>query len=317
MPVGGGIASGVGSIAGGMVQGKSAKDAAQIQAEAANRATQLQGDMYNQQRSDASPFRGAGLSALYGPGGLFVRTDGGSGLATGNTDAQKQAFIDAKMADWNQKKQATMDMNPMARDQIAQQLGNGDNIRAQAEADWAKQQAASGPNIDSSQYQLDPSLTKSFSMADFQKDPGYDFRMQQGQQALERSAAARGGLQGGGFAKALTQYGQDYASNEYQNAYNRFNNDRTNRFNSLAALAGIGQTSNAQLGNATQNYANNASQNIMGAGNAQGAAAIAGGNAWGGALSNLGNTAMQYGAMNQQNNLNQQWMDLQRQRFNT
>src|SRR5712692_2716617 len=52
-----------------------------------------------------------------------------------------------------------------------------------------------------------------------QNDPGFQFRLQQGEQALERSAAARGNLLSGGTAKALTQYGQDYASNEYGNVY--------------------------------------------------------------------------------------------------
>jgi hypothetical protein len=144
----------------------------------------------------------------------------------------------------------------------------------------------------------DPSFQHSFGMSDFQKDPGYDFRMQEGQKALERSAAARGGLQTGGFMKALTNYGQDYASNEYQNAYNRFTNDQSNRFNRLSSVAGLGQTANAQLGAAGQNYANQVGQNYMGAANAQGAAGIASSNAMGGTLSGLGKTWMDYQMMN-------------------
>lgn len=139
---------------------------------------------------------------------------------------------------------------------------------------------------------------RDFGMSDFQKDPGYDFRMQEGQKAIERSAAARGGLQSGGTLKALGRYGQDYASNEYQNAYNRFNNDRTNRFNRLSSIAGLGQTANAQVGNAGMNYANQVGQNTMGAANAAGAAGIANANNWGGTLSGLGNTWMNYSIMN-------------------
>jgi hypothetical protein len=52
-------------------------------------------------------------------------------------------------------------------------------------------------------------------------DPGYAFRLQQGEQALQRGAAAGGGAFSGGTLAALTRYGQDYASNEYQNVYNR------------------------------------------------------------------------------------------------
>ena len=66
-------------------------------------------------------------------------------------------------------------------------------------------------------------------------DPGYQFRMDQGQKAIERSAAARGGLFSGGTGKALQQYSQGLASQEYGNAFNR-----------LASLAGIGQSANSQ-----------------------------------------------------------------------
>lgn len=123
-----------------------------------------------------------------------------------------------------------------------------------------------------------PELTRSFSADDFQKDPGYDFRMQEGQKALERSAAAKGGLMGGGFAKALSRYGQDYASNEYQNAYNRFNNDQANRFNRLAGIAGVGQSAAQNLGNVNMAQGQNMANIYTGLGNAQASAEIAQGN---------------------------------------
>ena len=55
----------------------------------------------------------------------------------------------------------------------------------------------------------------------FQQDPSYQFRFNEGQKALQRSAAARGTLLSGGFAKALQNYGQQAASQEYGNAYDR------------------------------------------------------------------------------------------------
>lgn len=127
-------------------------------------------------------------------------------------------------------------------------------------------------------------LTRSFTAGDFVKDPGYDFRMQEGQKALERGAAARGGLMGGAAGKAMARYGQDYASNEYQNVYNRFNNDRDQRFNKLNSLMGTGQNAAAQTGAAAQNFANQAGANIIGGGNAQAASQIASGNAWSNAI---------------------------------
>jgi hypothetical protein len=67
----------------------------------------------------------------------------------------------------------------------------------------------------------------------FEADPSYGFRLSEGLKALERSAAARGGLMSGGTGKALQRYGQDMASQEYGNAFQRFQQDR-------AARAGLG-----------------------------------------------------------------------------
>lgn len=115
-------------------------------------------------------------------------------------------------------------------------------------------------------------LTDTFSMSDFVKDPGYQFRMNEANKAIERGAAARGGLMGGGTLKALTRYNQDYASNEYQNAYNRFNADRDQRYNKLSNMAGLGQTATNQLVNAGGNYGMSVANNAIGLGNANAAA---------------------------------------------
>lgn len=83
---------------------------------------------------------------------------------------------------------------------------------------------------------------KSFTMADFNADPGYQFRLDEGNRAISASAAARGGVLSGGTLKALDKYSQGEASQEYGNAYDRYNNDLTTRFNRLSSLAGTGQT---------------------------------------------------------------------------
>ncbi len=85
-------------------------------------------------------------------------------------------------------------------------------------------------------------FNRNFTLQDFVKDPGYDFRMQEGTDAVEASAAARGGALSGGTLKELARFGQKFASNEYNNAYNRWNNDITTRFNRLSGVAGTGQT---------------------------------------------------------------------------
>lgn len=129
-----------------------------------------------------------------------------------------------------------------------------------------------------------PSFQHDFSATDFQTDPGYQFRLEQGQQAIERSAAASGSLSTGSTLKALTQYNQDFASNEYQNAYNRFTQNQTNRFNRLASLAGLGQTANGQVAQAGEHAADAVGGYMAGAANARGAAGIASANAYGSAL---------------------------------
>jgi hypothetical protein len=54
-------------------------------------------------------------------------------------------------------------------------------------------------------------------------DPSYAWRLGQGVEALDRSAAANGSLNSGGQLKALTRYGQGLASTEFQNDFARNN----------------------------------------------------------------------------------------------
>ena len=102
---------------------------------------------------------------------------------------------------------------------------------------------------------------KDFSMTDFQQDPGYAFRLSEGQKALDRTAAARGGLLSGGALKAAAAYGQNMGSQEYQNAFNRYQTNRTNQLQPLANLQSVGV-------NATNQQAAQAGQYGVNAGNA-------------------------------------------------
>lgn len=89
-----------------------------------------------------------------------------------------------------------------------------------------------------------------FSQTNWQQDPGYAFRLAEGQRALDRSAAARGGLISGNALKAAQRYGQDMGSQEYQNAFNRYYREREAMLNPLQSLAGVGQTTAQSLGGA-------------------------------------------------------------------
>jgi hypothetical protein len=99
---------------------------------------------------------------------------------------------------------------------------------------------------------------RDFGMADYQADPGYQFRLSEGQRALSRGAAGRGGLVSGNSLKAMQDYAQNSASAEYGNAFNRYQTNRANQLTPIQSLMGVGQTSVNQLGQAAQNYATNA-----------------------------------------------------------
>jgi len=118
-----------------------------------------------------------------------------------------------------------------------------------------------------------------FGMQQFQQDPGYAFRMQEGMKALERSAAARGGLLSGSMLKGAQRYGQDLASQEYMNAFNRYQAERNARLNPLQSLAGVGQTATNQLGQAGQTMAGNVGQAMGAAAQARASGYVGGANA--------------------------------------
>lgn len=100
-------------------------------------------------------------------------------------------------------------------------------------------------------------LTRGFTMADYQADPGYAFRLSEGLKGLDQTAAARGGLLSGNALRGAQQYGQNLASQEYQNAYNRYVGEQGTQRNALANLAGIGQTTANTMGNTGSAYASN------------------------------------------------------------
>lgn len=139
------------------------------------------------------------------------------------------------------------------------------------------------------------SLSKSFGMEDFQQDPGYSFRLSEGQKALERSAASRGMLNSGATMKAALRYGQDMGSQEFQNAYNRYNNDKTTLYNRLAGISGSGQNTANTLASVGQNTANNIGNNIIGAGNARAAGTMGAANAWTTGLNNIAGSFNSFG----------------------
>jgi hypothetical protein len=123
------------------------------------------------------------------------------------------------------------------------------------------------------------------------KDPSYDFRMQEGVNALDRSAASRGRLLSGAQDRAVTRYGSDLASQEYGNAFSRAMATDQYNLGKQQSLAGVGQSATNVVSQAGANAASGIAQTTMSGAAAQGNAAIAGGQAqasiYGGAATSL------------------------------
>ena len=141
-------------------------------------------------------------------------------------------------------------------------------------------------------------LMKDFSMADYEADPGYQFRLQEGLKALDRQAAARGGLLSGAALKGTQRYAQDVASQEYSNAFNRYMANRASKLGALGGLVSTGAGAAQGLAGAAGQFGQYGGQTLADIGNAQAAGTMGQANAYAGALGGIGNAAMGYGMMN-------------------
>lgn len=211
-------------------------------------------------------------------GGALINKKGASKAADAQADAGKQASADAMAAQQSAQAFQQKQFDQARSDQEPWRVAGG-NALAQL-----SQRTAPGGD-----------LMRNFGMADFQADPGYAFRQAEGMKGLTNSAAARGGLLSGAALKASSRYNQDIASNEFSNAYSRFNTNRDGQYNKLADLSGIGQRVSTQNGtNAMQlgqnvssgmmNTAQNNGNNLMGAANARASSYMGQANTWGNAL---------------------------------
>ncbi len=126
---------------------------------------------------------------------------------------------------------------------------------------------------------------KDFSMADYQQDPGYQFRLSEGLKQLGHAAGARGGLISGQTMKGMQDYAQGSASNEYQNAFNRYQTNRSNQLQPLGNLMTSGQSAASNQAGQAGQYGVNAGNMMMQAGQATAAGQMGMANSIGNALS--------------------------------
>ena len=148
-----------------------------------------------------------------------------------------------------------------------------------------------------------------FGMEQFRADPGYQFRLKEGLRAVENSASARGGLLSGNLMRGLVDYGQGMGSQEFTNAFNRYQVERAARLNPLQSLAGVGQSTAAniagqagQLGSGIAStygqLGQNLGANLIGAGNARASGYVGAANALTGGMGQYLNYTQNQALMN-------------------
>lgn len=299
-------------IAGSLISSSMASDASSeasaAQQAASREAVAEQRRQYDLTRQDLAPWRDVGSQAVTRLGTLLGL---GAPNATGVTEAQLRAS--GRFGNPVQWVPGSPFQAP------GQWVGSGDTIMQEmvtqyrypdgSVSDQPFMQIGSGIDEDALQAELarlnalgaDPeygSLMQDFSLADFEKDPGYEFRLSEGNKAIDRAASARGSFDSGATLKALLKYGQDFASNEFQNAWNRDASNKTRKYNFLAGTSGLGQTSANTLAVTGQNMANNVSDLLVGAGNARAAGIVGSSNAWQSGIQGAANSATQAMALN-------------------
>jgi len=213
---------------------------------------------------------GVGGFLVGGPAGAAIGATLGSGIS-GASAAQNAANTQAQATQAAQDAQERMFNKQIELQEPFRQAGIGALNKLIPLSDYTK-----------------------FGMDQFQQDPGYAFRLSEGMKALDRTAAARGGLLSGATLKGASRYGQDLASQEYQNAFNRYQIERNAQLNPLQSLAGIGQTSANTLTGAAGAYGAQTGQNLQDIGAARASGYLGGQNALSSALGQAGQL-YQYG----------------------
>lgn len=281
------------SIGGSLISAGAAGSAASAQAKSADRAADLQLEQYLKGVELQEPFRQAGmlgqnrLMTLLGLGGTAQYDDTAYNKALANYNAELAALDPSKYTvgggeggegTFNQAAFDAARAGIVAPNREQFRMVGGDT----GAADFGKY------------------ATAEYTPEMFAKgiDPGYQFRLKEGMQGLERSAAARGGLLSGGTLKGIQRYGQDMASQEYTNAFNRYQAERTGTLNPFQSMAGQGQSTANTLTNLGMNYANQAGEAYMGAGNARASGYVGQANAIGGAIGNISNQYYQNQLLN-------------------
>lgn len=268
-----------GSILSGLFGSSSAKKAAAAQTEAANRQIDLQQGIYDDQKVLFDPYYQGGLqaqNALAFEMGLGPRpTFGGSPLEVTEFTDTIQGGTSRQTEQDRRRLMSNADGSDKDQYRIGAWQPQITNVGSSEVTKYRVGDQVFGDRAAADEYaQANPTGAQEYG--GFTKTPGYDFRLQQGQDQINASAAAGGNFFSGATLKAGAEYGQNFASNEYGNY-----------LNGLRSMASGGQAAAGQSAAAGQNFAAGASNALGSIGNAQAANATAQANIFNNTLGNL------------------------------
>ena len=261
--VGGALAQrGAGKAAG------AAREAGQLQYDASMAALDLQREMYETGRQDMAPWLSAGTGALAGMQsmlGLPAYTQERYEISPGipGTPGTEAGFRDPTAME--QFTGAISGMDPTLSALGRYEPGTPGTPGTPAEYGYRQVPSEAAPY-------------------EFTETPGYQFRLQEGMQQMQNMMSARGMRDSGAAIKAGQRYGQEYASGEWEKAYNR-----------LAGLAGTGQTTGAQMGQIGAGYAPGMANMMQAGGGALAGGVLGAGQARASAYQGMGQNIMDIG----------------------
>ncbi len=275
----------VGAVGGGLIASGGAKSAAKTSAAAAADASAVQKDIYGQNKALLSPYVQQGLPATAAINSLLGLTQTPSPQSYGSPQATYQPANDYQpnalaqfsgqdgSAFGNMGSRMTEDYSYLAPNAMGDMSSNGGGWLGGGNYAPQQPQAQSYPTAGTVGTQVNPQ--SGFDM--FRNSTGYNFRLNQGMNAVNSGWAGKGMLQSGAALKGLNDYGQGMASAEFGNYLNALGNQQAMGLSAAQATAGVGSGFANSLGNIAMQNGNN-----------QANASLAGSRAMGNAVNGIG-----------------------------
>lgn len=162
------------------------------------------------------------VATALGQAGGFLKS--GQRATSGALMSALASGDQTKAAELNRVR-SLIESGQMTQDQLADYLVDMEINNQKADPSYGS--LAKAPYKSYEAYAEPAPTFKKFSMSDYVADPGYKFRLDEGQKAIDRAGAARGNFYSGGALKEAADFGSNMASQEYGAAYDRHNNDFT------------------------------------------------------------------------------------------